>query len=308
MSAARPHICVVGSSNIDLTFRAPRLPRPGETLLGSEFQLGYGGKGANQAVMAARLGARVSMLSRVGNDVFGQGMLQNYRAEGIDTTHVRIDSERATGVASIVVDDAASSNCILVVPGANLGLSPRDICEAADVLRSADVVIAQAETPLETTLEAFRIAQAAGVLTIFNPAPACQLPDELLRLCDLCVPNEIEIETLTDQPAATREQAEAAAWMLLRRGARTVIVTLGARGALRVEEGNCDYLPALTVQAVDPTGAGDAFIGTLAVFIGEKHPLHEALRRANAAAGLSVTKLGTQTALPNRAELEAFLT
>jgi ribokinase len=294
----------VGSTNVDLFFRTSRLPRPGETLAGQAFHLGYGGKGANQAVMAARLGARVSMVGRVGRDVFGEGALRNYQQEQVETAHVRLDGERPTGVASIVVDDAAE-NCILVVAGANQGLTPGDVREAAAVVQAADVVLCQLEVPVASCLEAFRLARAAGVRTVLNPAPAAALPDELLQLTDLCVPNETEIEALTGVSAATPDGAEAAARALRRRGPRTVIVTLGARGALVVEE-EARAVAAFVVQAVDPTGAGDAFIGSLAVFLAEGMELAVAVRRANAAAALSVTRLGTQTAYPRRGEVEGL--
>ena len=300
----QPHLCVVGSTNIDLTFRTTRMPKPGETLAGQGFQLGYGGKGANQAVMAARLGARVTMVGKVGRDVFGEGALRNYRDQGIDTDHVLIDGQRPTGVASIVVDDAAR-NCIIVMPGANLGLTPEDVRAAAAVIESAGVLLCQLEVPIETVAEALRIARAAKVTTILNPAPAVALPDELLRLADLCVPNEGEIELLTGgQTAATVQEAAAAAWELLKRGPRTVIVTLGERGALIADAGSAEHVPAPQVEAVDSSGAGDAFIGALGVYLAEGVPLREAVRRANAVAALSVTRLGTQASFPTRAEVE----
>jgi ribokinase len=306
MTTAAPRVCVVGSSNIDLTFRTPRLPRPGETLAGHAFHLGFGGKGANQAVTAARLGAAVTVVTKVGRDVFGEQAVAHYREEGIDTTFVLTDPQRPSGVAAIVVDDAAC-NCILVIPGANLGLSPADVEAVAAAVRSADVLLCQLEVPPETTLAAFRLARAAGVRTVLNPAPAMPLSDELLRLTDLCVPNESEAESLTGRPVATREEAEGAARALREAGPRAVIVTLGGRGALLLDGETAEHIPAVAVDAVDPTGAGDAFIGSLAVFLAEGLPLREAARRANAVAALTVTRLGTQTSLPRRAEAEAFL-
>jgi ribokinase len=298
-----PSICVVGSTNIDLTFRAARLPKPGETLSGHGFQLGHGGKGGNQAVMAARLGARVAMVGKVGRDTFGEGALRNYRQQGIDTTYVLTDPERPTGVASIVVDDAAR-NCIIIVPGANLGLTPQDVRAAADAIREARLLLCQLEVPVEAVAEALSIARAAKVTTILNPAPAVPLPDELLRLSELCVPNESEIELLTGgQTAATVQDAAAAAWELLKRGPRTVIVTLGERGALIADAGSAEHVPAPQVEAVDSSGAGDAFIGALGVFLAERVPLGEAVKRANGVAALSVTRPGTQASFPTRAEL-----
>jgi ribokinase len=294
---------VVGSSNVDLTFRAPRLPRPGETLAGTSFRLGFGGKGANQAVMAARLGATVTMVSRVGRDVFGEQTVRNYRDHGIDVTHVLTDATEPTGVAAIIVDDDAR-NCILVIPGANQALKPADVQTAASAIRGANVVLCQLEIPVETALEAFRLARAASVRTVLNPAPAQTLPAELLRLTDLCVPNQTEIELLTGQEVTTPEQAESAARMLLGFGPQTVLVTLGERGVVVVDGPRVEHVPAVPVQAVDPTGAGDVFIATVAAFLAEGMALAEAVRRASGAAALTVTRLGTQTAFPTRAEVE----
>jgi ribokinase len=302
---APPKICVVGSSNIDLISRVPRLPKLGETIVGRSFHMGYGGKGANQAVMAARLGAKVTMVTKVGRDVFGEGTRRNYQEQGIDTTYV-MDDERFSGVAPIFVDDSAQ-NFIVIVPGANLGLSPADARHAAPVIHSADVLICQLEVPVETTLEAFRVAKAKGVRTILNPAPAAPLPDELLRLADLCVPNETEAEALTGQAVTTVAEAETSAQVLRARGPRTVIITLGDRGSLLAEDRAVELIPPVRVTAVDPTGAGDAFIGSLAVFLAEGQPMREAVRRANAVAALSVTRVGTQVSFPMRSAAAAFL-
>lgn len=299
------NICVVGSSNIDLTARVPRLPRLGETLKGHTFHLGYGGKGANQAIAAAKLGAHVTMVTKLGRDVFGEDTLKNYRAQGVDTTFVQFDDAHASGIAMIFVDDHAQ-NCIVIVPGANDALTPDNVRAAADAIRTADVVVCQLEVPVETTLAAFRIARAANVRTILNPAPAAPLPDELLALTDLCVPNEIEIEMLTGVTVTTLTEGERAARTLLARRVGTVIVTLGERGALLVMNDAVEHIAPIAVKAIDPTGAGDAFIGALAVFLGERMMLRDAVRRANAIAALSVTKLGTQTSFPTRAEAEAF--
>jgi ribokinase len=299
-------ICVVGSTNLDLTFQTPRLPRPGETLAGKTFTLGFGGKGANQAVTAARLGAAVTVVTRVGADVFGQQAVGNYRAHGIDTAYLRTDPGLPTGTAVILVDDAAQ-NCIVVVAGANGALSAEDVRAAASAVQSADAVLGQLEVPVEATREAFRLARAAGVRTVLNPAPAAPLPDVLLRLTDLCVPNETEVEALTGLSATTTAETVAAARVLLRRGPGAVLVTLGVRGALWVDGQTAEHFPAVAVQAVDPTGAGDAFIGSLAVFLAEGMGMRAAVRQANAVAALAVTRLGTQTAFPTRAEAEAFL-
>jgi ribokinase len=304
--SAPPRICVVGSSNIDLISRVPRLPKLGETIVGHSFHMGFGGKGANQAVMAARLGAQVTMVTKIGRDVFGEGTRRNYEEQGIATTYV-MDDERFSGVAPIFVDDSAQ-NFIVIIPGANLGLSPTDAHNAASVIHSADALICQLEVPVETTLEAFRVAKAKGVRTVLNPAPAAPLPDELLRLTDLCVPNETEAEALAGQAVTTVAQAGTAAKALMRRGPRTVIITLGDRGSLLAEDQTVELIPPVRVTAVDPTGAGDAYIGSLAVFLAEGLPMRDAVRRANAVAALSVTRVGTQVSFPTRSAADAFLT
>ncbi len=302
-----PTICVVGSSNIDLISRVPRLPTLGETLIGHSFHMGYGGKGANQAVMAAKLGARVTMVTRVGRDVFGEGTQKNFVDHGIDTRYVRFDDERFSGVAPIFVDDKAD-NVIVIVPGANMGLVAQDARDAADAILAADVLCCQLETPIGTTVEAFRIARSGGVRTILNPAPAMPLPDELLLLTDVCAPNEVEIEQLTGRRAASLPEAEDAARALLARGPAAVALTMGERGVLLVDAQGVQHVPAVTVEAVDPTGAGDAFVGSLAVFIAEGCDLREATRRAVAVASLSVTRIGTQVSFPDREQVDAFLT
>ncbi len=305
MPPTSPRICVVGSANIDLTFRTSRLPRPGETLTGQAFQIGFGGKGANQAVMAARLGTRVAMIARVGSDVFGEQTLHNFKRDGIDTTHVLRDAEQPTGTAAILVEDRGQ-NCILIVPGANAALTPEDVRAAGSLLRESSLVLCQLEVPMETTREAFLVARAAGVRTLLNPAPAVPLSDELLRLTDLCIPNETEVELLTGRRVTTPEEAKVAAEILRQRGAGAVLVTMGERGVGVVDEG-CEHLPAPPVHAVDASGAGDAFIGSLAAFLLEGMSLRQAARQANRVAALSVTRPGTQASFPTRTEIDDFL-
>lgn len=300
-----PRICVVGSSNIDLISKVPRLPKLGETLVGDSFHLGYGGKGANQAVMAAKLGAQVTMVTKLGRDVFGDGTLQNYRAQGIDDRYILFDDALFSGVAPIFVDPAAR-NFIVIIPGANLGLSPDDVQNAREAITQAQILICQLEIPTETTLEAFRVGKQANLLTILNPAPAAQLPDELLQLADIVAPNETEAELLTNIPVQTLDDAKRAAKKLLERGPRTVILTLGERGALVLDHSGMWHAPAIQVDAVDSTGAGDAFIGALAVFLGEGLGLEQAVPRANTVAAQSVTKIGTQVSFPNRNEADVF--
>src|SRR5262245_47492515 len=249
-------ITVVGSANIDLTFRASRLPRPGETVFGTGFLQGFGGKGANQAVTAARLGARVAFVGKVGADDFGKATREQLIREGINVTHLGIDPDRPTGTAAILVDDAGE-NAIVGVPGANLGLTPDDVRAVADLLRSSAIVLAPCETMIETLTEAFRIAHAAGVRCLLNPAPARELPDELLRNIDVCVPNESELQQLTGQATHSLDDVVAAAESLRARGPTTVIVTLGPRGALVVGAGGPTHVPGIGVSAVDSSAAGD---------------------------------------------------
>jgi ribokinase len=297
-------VCVVGSSNMDLTFRTPRLPKPGETLSGTLFHFGYGGKGGNQAVMAARLGAQVCLVSRVGRDPFGEQLLKNYRDEGIDTTHLHADAACHTGTAAIVVDDEAK-NCIIVVPGANEKLSPDDVRAAAGSIQRADVVVCQLEVPVASVLEAFQIAKAQGVRTILNPAPAGPLPDLLPGLTDCCVPNESELETLTRKPTNTIKQVEKAARALRDLGPKIVVVTLGERGALLLHDNEVTHFPPVGVTGVDSSGAGDAFIGSLAVLLAEGRALNDAVRCSNELAAVTVTRHGTQSAFPSKAEVVA---
>jgi ribokinase len=301
-----PRIVVVGSTNIDLTFPVPRLPRSGETLAGLGLHTGFGGKGANQAVMAARLGANVHMISAVGGDDFGRQALASYRTQNVDTTFVRVHDSHPTGTAAILVDEQAH-NCIIVVAGANAALTPENVLAARVVIESADVLLTQLETPLDAARQAFRLARAAGVRTVLNPAPAAPLPDDLLALTDLCIPNETELETLIGRSVWSLEEAEAAGRELRKRGPAEVIVTLGARGALVVGPSGSEHCPSVAVRAVDPTAAGDAFIGSLAVFLAQRISLSQAVRRASAVAALTVTRSGAQSSFPAREEIEAFL-
>lgn len=303
-----PKICVVGASNIDLISYAPRLPKLGETLPGTRFQMGFGGKGANQAVMAALLGASVTMVTKVGNDIFGQDYLNHYQQLDFDTRYVFMTDAAATGVAPIWVDEKSGNNAIIVTTGANDLLSPADVEAAREALVTAQIVLCQWECALETTLAALRIARAAGVMTIFNPAPArAELPAEAYQLSDLFCPNETETELLTGQPVATLAQAEAAARVLVERGARQVILTLGERGSLLVTTEGATHVPTVAVQAVDTTGAGDAFCGSLAYFLAAGQPIQRAMAHANYVAAMSVQKPGTQTSFPPRATLPITL-
>jgi len=299
-------IAVVGSLNMDLVVRSPRIPRPGETILGGELYTVPGGKGANQAVAAARLGARVSMIGRIGQDAFAASLLDNLLADGIDHAFVIQDEESATGVALIVVDDNGE-NSIVVSSGANMRLSPADVEAAESVIAAADLLVLQLEVPLESVIRSAELAQAHGVKVVLNPAPARPLPAKLLSMVDVLVPNESEAGLLTGMPAGTQTEAARAVEALLGSGVGTVILTLGERGALPARKGEMQVVPAFDVEPVDTTAAGDAFVAGLAVALAEGRGLYEAVRWGNAAGGLAATKLGAQTSLPTRQALERML-
>jgi ribokinase len=297
-------IVVVGSANTDMIVQSDHLPQPGETVLGGQFMIAAGGKGANQAVAAARLGAQVTFVARLGTDSLGDQALAGYEAEGIDCTFIARDTQLPSGVALIFVD-GAGENMIAVASGANSALAPTDVARAEATLRAADVVVAQLEIPLETVAVALDLARRHGVQIILNPAPAQPLPDTMLRGAIL-TPNEVEvarlvgIEDIPDQP-------EEAARPLLARGARAVVVTLGKAGVLVVTHERVERVPGFAVQAVDTTAAGDAFNGGLAVALSRGESLAAAVGYASAAAALSVTRLGAQPSLPTQAEVAAFL-
>jgi len=275
----------------------------GETLHGTRFHMGFGGKGANQAVMAAKLGGDVSVVTKLGRDMFGENTLKNFQAWGIDTRFVFFTDQAFSGVAPIAVDPEGH-NAIIIVTGANDLLTVEEIESARPVIANAQVVVCQLEIPLEITLAALRIARQEGVTTIFNPAPARpELPDELYRLSDIFCPNESETELLTGLPVTTLEEAERAARILMDRGAGAVILTLGERGSLLVNAQGSTYVSAPSVRAVDTTGAGDAFIGSLAYFLAAGKSLAEAMRRANYIAAVSVQASGTQTSFPTADQL-----
>ena len=300
-------ICVVGASNLDLISYVPRLPRIGETLHGTKFSMGFGGKGANQAVMAARLGGSVAMVTKLGNDVFGKDTLRNFEGLGIDTRGVTFTDEAFSGVAPIAVDPDGN-NSIIVVSGANDLLSVSDLENARDLIESAKILVCQLEIPPEVTLAALRMGRQAGVTTICNPAPARpEIAAEMYRVSDIFCPNESETEMLTGMPVHSDEEAEAAARELLARGASTVILTLGERGSLLVTSDHAELVPATPVKPVDTTGAGDAFVGSLAYFLAEGISLRESVSRANRVAAVSVQGAGTQTSFPGRADLPAAL-
>lgn len=295
-------IVVVGSFNMDLTAYMERLPRPGETVSGRLFVTGPGGKGSNQAVAAARLGADVTFIGRVGQDVFAESALNTWRQEGINTDYVIRDPQHATGVAPIWVDDSGE-NSIVVVLGANLAMQQSDVDAAADVIASADVLICQLEINYNIVEYALRVAKQKGIRTILNPAPAGRIDSQVLALADYLTPNETELEALSGMSGAVEPAARA----LLTRDDQIVVVTVGAQGAQWVSRTGSSRLPAFPVNVVDTTGAGDAFSGGFAVALAEGRSLEDAITFANATAGLCVTRPGTAPSMPTRAEVEALL-
>jgi ribokinase len=301
-----PRLVVVGSLNMDLVVRTPHLPRPGETILGREFMRAPGGKGANQTVAAAKLGATVHMVGRVGGDDFGRALRDNLRAAGADDTCVSTENSAATGIAIIEVEDSGQ-NTIIVAPGANAHVTCDDVDEARSIVASSQAVIAQLEIPLDTVGYALNMAHAAKVLTILNPAPAQPLSTELLSVVDLLVPNETEAAQLTGVEVKDEAGAEQAARQLQERGARAVVITLGERGALALNAQGARRVPAFRVKAIDTTAAGDAFVGALATAYAAHRDLDAALREASAAGALAATRLGAQPSMPTRAELDEFL-
>jgi ribokinase len=302
--AETPRIAVVGSANTDLITFADAFPRPGETLFGRNFDLGFGGKGANQAVAARLCGAEVLMVAKVGRDLFGEATVKNFQSFGIDTTHVKIIDDAPTGVAPIFVEPSGQ-NRIIVVKGANDKLTPADVDAAAAELQRAHTIILQFEVPLATIYHTVRFARAHNIRCIVNPAPAVPASLGDLTGADYFIPNETEAELITGLPVQTIEQAAACAAALLGKGFRRVVLTLGARGALFADSTGHVHVQPFPVTAVDTTGAGDAFIGSLAVFLAEGLPEKDAVARASLYAALSTTRVGTQKSFPRRTEFAA---
>jgi len=299
-------IVVVGSSNTDMVIQLDRIPRPGETILGGNFVMAAGGKGANQAVAAARAGGEVTFVARVGRDMFGDQAVAGFEKESICVDYVVRDKPSPSGVALIFVAKDGE-NSIAVASGANGRLSPADVQKAERAIAAANVLVMQLETPLPTVLAAAEIAAKAEVPVILNPAPACALPDELLRLVSVLTPNETEAELLTGIPVTDDGSAERAADCLLARGVRTVIITLGPRGAFVASKDFRGLVSGFEVKAVDTTAAGDVFNGALAVALARRQPWPEAVRFANAAAAISTTHLGAQPSAPKRKEIKQLV-
>jgi len=299
----QPHIVVVGSANIDLTTFTDAMPRAGETLFGRGFQLGFGGKGANQAVAARLCGARVSMVARVGDDLFGPATIRNFQERGIEAGHVRVTKGVSSGVAPIFVD-SQGQNRILVVKGANDRLSPADVDEAGDLLRKADCIVLQLEIPPETVYHTLRFARRHGIRSILNPAPGQPLDLAELAHADYVIPNETEAESLGGMPVHNVPEARNCAESLVARGLRRVIVTLGGDGVICAGIDGVMHIGAHSVTPVDTTGAGDAFIGCFATSLARGCGEQEAIERANVYAALSTLAVGTQMSFASQERFE----
>src|SRR5580700_1532438 len=300
----RPRIAVIGSANIDLTTFTDRFPKPGETIFGQKFDLGFGGKGANQAVAARLCGADVFMVARVGSDLFGPATIDNFKRLGIDTSHVKQVEGLSSGVAPIFVDPDGQ-NRIPVVKGANDAMKPADVDRAAEMLKAADCIVLQFEIPLETVYYTVAFARKHGIRCIVNPAPGQAVEMRALANLDYFIPNESEAETITGIAVRNVADAKRCAERLLGGGIRRVIITLGSNGSLLTGAGVSEHVAPFSVRSIDSTGAGDAFIGSFSVFLAEGVPEREAVRRANLYAALSTTGVGTQKSFYDRQRFDA---
>lgn len=301
----RKKILILGSSNTDMTVKTPVLPSPGETVLGGTFTMSPGGKGANQAVAACRLGGDVSFICKVGRDVFGDNSLKHYGEEGLDVSQA-LRSGKPSGVALITVDGHAE-NCIVVASGANLDFSEEDIDAIGPALEACDVLLMQLEIPVPTVVRAAEIARKAGAFVVLNPAPYAGLPEEMFRSISLLTPNETELSSFSGVKVTDEASAVRAAEIMFSKGVGKMIVTMGGKGSLILDGKPPRLVGARKVRAVDTTGAGDTYSGALCVAIAEGKSLDEAAEFASAASALSVTKMGAQTAMPTRAEADAFM-
>lgn len=295
------NILVIGSSNTDMTVKTRELPRPGETVLGGVFTMGAGGKGANQAVAARRLGGDVKFICKVGRDIFGDNSIAHYEKEGLDTGGI-IRSELPSGVALISVDEKAE-NCIVVASGANADVTEADIEASKEAIENCGILLLQLEIPVPAVLKAAKMAHEAGAMVVLNPAPACPLPDELFKYIDLFIPNETELSTFSGLPVSEAESAAKAAALMQGKGVGKLIVTMGSKGSLICGGGPEVFVPARKVKAVDTTAAGDTFCGALCVALSEGKTLEEAAAFATAASALTVQKMGAQDSIPFRKDI-----
>jgi len=300
-----PSIVVVGSTNTDMVIKTSHLPQPGETILGGTFFMSAGGKGANQAVAAARLGGSVVFIAKTGYDIFGKQSIELFEKEGIDISGIQRDHYQPSGVALITVDDKGE-NCIVVAPGANAALTPDDIDEVRDRIEGASLLLVQLETPVATVEHVANIASSGKRKFILNPAPAAKLGDELLKKISIITPNQKETEMLTGIRVIDPSSAKQAADLLHNKGVETVIITMGAAGAFVLHEEKYSMIAGHKVDVVDTTAAGDVFNGALVVALSERKPMDDAVSFACKAAAISVTRLGAQASAPTREEVETF--
>ncbi|NOR75687.1 MAG: ribokinase [Draconibacterium sp.] len=297
-------IVVIGSSNTDMVITSAKMPLPGETVMGNEFDIIAGGKGANQAVAAARAGGDVSFIAKVGNDDFGKKAIEGYDKDNIDTKNIFIDKEKSTGVAVIIVDETTAQNSIIVAPGSNANLSVNDIQKVKQVISEADILLVQLEIPIKTVQVALQIARENGVKTILNPAPAQQLSNELLNLVDIITPNETETKLLIGIDPTNDNDIRDAASKLLKKVKEAVLITLGSKGVYYLSNnGDEAFVPAIKVDAVDTTAAGDVFNGYFATGLATGKSFEEAIGFANKAAAFSVTQKGAQPSIPKKSDL-----
>lgn len=299
-------IAVIGSLNTDITIKMEKFPERGETVLGSDYHKSQGGKGANQAVAAAKAGADVVFIAKAGDDEFAKEAINGYRSYGINVSHIIMDKNEKTGLALIWVD-AKGENSIAVASGANMKLSPEDIGSCTEAIKSADILLVQLEIPLETVIKVVDVAYENNVKVILNPAPAFELPESLLKKISIITPNLPELEKITGMSVKEDKEVEAACRVLKQKGVENVIVTLGKKGSCVFTEKGFEYISAFEVEAVDTTAAGDVFNGALAAALVNKKPLKGAMLFANAAAAISVTKLGAQVSAPSGEQAEKFL-
>jgi ribokinase len=303
----RPRIAVVGSSNVDLVTYVDRMPVWGETIAAPRFEMSHGGKGANQAVAAAKLGAGVVMVSKVGDDALGDGVLQNFTGVGVGIGHVERVAGQSTGTATILVDEKSGDNCILIVKGANGDLTVEDVERAGDDLKTCDLILTQLEVPLETVYATLAFGKRHGVRTVLNPAPAVRdLDIGRAREASFLMPNETELAILTGLPVESEAEVAAAAHSLVAKGVEAVVVTLGARGSLLATAEGARRIAPVKVEAIDTTGAGDAFIGSFARYLAAGLSLDAALAEATRYAAFSVTRRGAQKSYATEAEFAAF--
>jgi len=302
---AKPRITVVGSSNIDIVVKAERIPKPGETVVGGDFVMVPGGKGANQAVCAARLGADVALVARVGDDAFGRMSLENFQKCGVNSNYVITDSEHPNGIALIAVD-SKGENAIVVAPGANHALNPQDVERAKPFIETSDALVVQLEIPLDTVERAVELAKLLGIRVILNPAPVRPLSKELLAKVDVLVPNEHEAAHLVGAESSEHLDPQSAARQLRALGLQAVVITLGSAGVFVASDYCEEFIEAFKVKAVDTTAAGDAFTGALACAVSEGKTLVEAARFAAKVAAISVTRMGAQSSMPSREEVDSW--